>query len=67
MNFNLKTPQQITIELIDMTGKVIKEINTGEITGKCRHELNISNISKGNYFLKVISNNSFEVKKIIID
>ena len=34
---------------------------------KTNHELNISNISKGNYFLKVISNNSFEVKKIIID
>ncbi len=67
MNFNLKTPQQITIELIDMTGNVIKEIKTGEITGKCRYELNISNISKGNYFLKVISNNLFEVKKIIID
>jgi MFS family permease len=27
----------------------------------------LANISKGNYFLKVISNNLFEVKKIIID
>ena len=56
----------IKLQLVDLTGKLIKEINVGEVQGNYKHTINTTGISKGIYFLKVIANDAVEVKKIII-
>ena len=56
----------IKLQLIDITGKLIKEINVGEVQGNYKHTINTTGISKGIYFLKVIANDAVETKKIII-
>ena len=56
----------IKLQLVDITGKLIKEINVGEIQGNYKHTISTTGISKGIYFLKVIANDAVEVKKIII-
>ena len=56
----------IKLQLIDITGKLIKEINVDEVQGNYKHTINTTGISKGIYFLKVIANDAVEVKKIII-
>ena len=56
----------IKLQLIDITGKLIKEINAGEVQGNYKHTIITTGISKGLYFLKVTANDAVEVKKIII-
>ncbi len=67
MNFNLRSPQQITIELIDITGKLIRSKNIGTIQGESVQTLNVIGVAKGTYSIKVIGNGSIEVRKIVIE
>jgi hypothetical protein len=56
----------IKLQLVDVTGKLINEVNAGVIQGNYKHTINTTNIAKGIYFLKVSANDAVEVKKIVI-
>ncbi len=56
----------IKLQLVDVTGKILKEINAGEIQGDFKQTINTEGISKGIYFLKVFVNDAVDVKKMII-
>ena len=66
VEFYAQKVSTIKLQLVDITGKLIKEINVGEIQGNYKHTINTTGISKGVYFLKVTANDAVEVKKIII-
>ncbi len=50
-----------TIQVLDVTGRMIVEKNTSNE----RTELNISGLSNGIYYVRILSNNTVEVRKII--
>lgn len=56
--------QQVTrIELLDITGKVVKEVR---LNGNTRLELDINELNRGTYFIKLSSNNKRQkIKKLI--
>ena len=61
--------QQIAIikfQLIDFLGKLVKDLNVGEVQGKYSTSINTNGLAKGTYFLKIIANDAVETKKIII-
>ena len=66
VQLNTQKTSGIKFQLIDVTGKLIKELNAGEVKGKFETTINTVGILKGTYFLKVISNEVTEIKKIII-
>lgn len=66
VELNAQKSSTIKLQLVDVTGKLIKEINAGEIQGKYNTTINTTGISKGIYFLKISANDAVEVKKIII-
>ncbi len=66
IELSVKKTSLVTLQLLDVTGKLVKEINVGDIQGKYTTSINTTAITKGIYFLKVIANNAVEVKKIII-
>jgi hypothetical protein len=66
IELNAQKTSAIKLQLVDVTGKLIRDINVGEILGNYKHTINTLGISKGIYFLKVIANDAVEVKKIII-
>ncbi len=57
---NIKTINRILI--IDTNGKLIKQINVNGLTSK---RINIDELKTGLYFIKLISNNDSQTKKII--
>ncbi|MBK6984736.1 MAG: T9SS type A sorting domain-containing protein [Bacteroidetes bacterium] len=65
--FNLKTSQQIVIELTDMNGKLIRSKNMGKIDGDARQLMDLSGIAKGSYIVNVIGEYKTETKKIILE
>jgi len=66
IELNVQKISLVKFQLVDLAGKLIKEINAGEIQGNYKHTINTTGISKGIYFLKVIANDAVEVKKIVI-
>jgi hypothetical protein len=66
IELNAQKASTIKLQLVDVTGKLIKEVNAGEIIGNYKQTINTTGISKGVYFLKVTANDAVEVKKIII-
>ncbi len=67
MNFNLKTSQQITIELIDMTGKLVCSKNVSVVKGESVQTINVAGIAKGSYSVRVIGEQTTEIRKIVIE
>jgi hypothetical protein len=66
VELNAKKTSTIKLQLVDVTGKLIKEINAGEVQGSYTQTINTTSVSKGVYFLKVTANDAIEVRKIII-
>ncbi len=66
IELNAQKASTIKMQLADVSGKLIKEINAGEISGNYKQMISTTGISKGVYFLKVMANDAVEVKKIII-
>ena len=66
VNLNVKKAAQLSFKLIDLTGKVVKEIELGEVFGNYKSTINITDLVKGFYFLKINSGNDTEIKKIMI-
>lgn len=66
VELNVKKSTVLLIQLIDLTGKIVKEINASEIQGVFKTAILTNELNKGIYFLKVSSKESSEVKKIVI-
>jgi len=67
VTLNLKSEQKVSLELVDVTGKLIASKDLGLLQGESNQSLNSNGITKGTYFVKVVSDKGTETKKIIID
>jgi hypothetical protein len=66
IELNVKKASPINFKLVDLTGKLIKEITASEVFGNYKTSISITDIAKGSYFLKISSDDGLEVKKIMI-
>lgn len=66
IELNIKTASALAIKLVDLTGKLIKEINVDKILGNDKISMSIMDVAKGSYFLKITTDSGMEVKKIMI-
>jgi len=67
VNLNLKSSQKVSIELTDITGKLILSKDAGTLIGEAKQTLNVNNISKGTYLVRVLTESGIEVRKIVIE
>ncbi len=67
VNLNLKSKQKVSIELTDITGKLILSKDAGTIQGESVQTLNVNNISKGTYLVRVVTERGTEIRKIVIE
>jgi hypothetical protein len=62
-NIALGTLQPTRIEVYDLTGKIVYEQNQVTVTN-FETKLDLSNVSQGIYFVKIINNNQVTIKRI---
>ena len=67
VNLNLKSSQKVSIELTDITGKLILTKDAGTLTGESKQTLTVNNISKGTYLVRVVTESGSEIRKIVIE
>lgn len=57
----------VTVDIVDILGKIVLTKNLGEVDGKTNRVIDVKSLSKGNYIVKLHSNNSTISKKVIIE
>lgn len=61
VNFNLPVSASVNIKVYDVKGAVVKDIQRGTLlAGQQETDLNVSDLSKGNYTLKLTANNKYQ-------
>jgi hypothetical protein len=65
---NLKYARKVSIQLTTLEGKLLKEKTIGTaVQGENILNFDVSEFSEGNYFLRIISSEGVETKKVIIE
>ncbi len=67
VNLNLKTAEETTFDLLDLTGKIISSKTETLPQGESTQTIDISGIAKGSYLLKVNTKMGTETRKVIVE
>lgn len=66
IDFKLNNSGNAKIQMLDIYGNLVKEADMGTVVGATKYSMSIAGITKGSYFIKVISQEGVEAKKIIL-
>jgi len=67
LDLNYKTAEQTVVEITDISGKIVLSKNVGELNGQSKQLIDVSSLSKGSYFVRIITTSGTEVRKIVIE
>ena len=67
INLSVVDVQEITIEMIDVTGKVFYKRTKRVFEREMTEKIDVRDFPKGNYMVTISGKNTFETKKIVID
>ncbi len=67
LSFNSMVSQEVTIELTNIEGKIVKSEELSLSKGKTDYSIDISNFSKGIYLVKIKGEKTSEIRQIIIE
>jgi hypothetical protein len=59
--------QSVTIQMLDITGKVLYSKTKDAVSGDSTEKIDVKNFPKGTYFVKIHGKNVSETKKIVIE
>lgn len=65
LSFNHTISEQVRIEIYDISGNRIFSTNQFSVNGNNIIDLNLENLSSGNYFVKVFSENGMAVERLV--
>ena len=67
INFELTQPGKITIQIVDMNGQLVNELlNDSSLTGKQNVITDLTKLSSGIYFVRVIAEKEVSNRKIVV-
>ncbi len=67
VQYHLKDPASMKAELVDLNGKIIKSIfNENQNPGNHQFTFQVSDLSSGNYFLRIESDKKSLVRKVVV-
>jgi len=67
VDLNLEFPEHTTFELFDLAGKIILSKMVSSPQGESTQTFDVSELAKGAYFIKIISDNTSETKKFFVE
>ncbi len=67
ISFSLPETQQVTVEVFNLLGQVIKTLVNEKLNaGKYNYEFDASNLSSGNYIYRVIAGKNVRIRKMML-
>ncbi|MFT6716101.1 MAG: hypothetical protein ACJA0Q_000730 [Saprospiraceae bacterium] len=69
LSFSLKTPSLLSINIINLSGKNVVQLNDNTLFGSGSHQVSISttNLNAGIYYVKIQGENYNEVMKLVVN
>jgi hypothetical protein len=67
VDLNFNSPQETTLQIVDLNGRVVYSYNTGMLNGQNKETIDISGLAKGAYLLRVIAESGTETKNFVIE
>lgn len=67
VEFYLSKTSSLKLQVIDLSGKIVKEISEASASGMIKRDLDLAGMAKGLYFVKIATENGTEVRKITIE
>lgn len=67
INLTAENEGQLSFQIVDMTGRVIATENVENYGGELHHTMNVSNLSKGMYMLRIAGQEGTTVHKFIVE
>lgn len=65
--FNSEISQNIIIEVTNIEGKIVRSKQLSLLKGKTEHTIDVLDLSKGTYLVKIIGEKTSEVKQIVLE
>lgn len=65
VSLTLKESQNTVINVLDITGKVVKTINVGNVNGDKNLTISLDEMNNGVYFIELVNEGGVQVKKFI--
>ena len=59
--------QQVSIRLLDMTGRLLKEQTRQVSAGESQYNVGVSSLQRGTYLVQIIGEDFKAAKKVLID
>ncbi len=66
LNFNLKQTQSFNIHLVSATGRLVYKEEVGSYYGDFKKSIDLSNLTRGIYFLQLVSDRGILNRKIVL-
>ena len=66
VEFSLQEAENVTFQLMDLTGKVLKNADLEGIAGTNQFKFDIHGVSKGLYLMEIVTDNGKSVRKITV-
>lgn len=67
LSFTLKNDAPIHVDILDLTGKIRSQIFSGKLNrGENMININLDDFDEGIYFIRIINDNFFNIKKVVI-
>lgn len=67
IEFAVAKAEELKIQLTDVTGKVVQEIYSGNVSGNFNYQFSSSDLASGIYLLKINTDSGTEIRRIVIE
>ena len=67
VSFTLENSSNVKVQLLDLSGKLLQELNSKSSVGENTLSMNLEGIDNGIYFVRLLTDNGTETKKIVIE
>lgn len=65
VSFALSNSEQTQVNVLDISGKVIHQVNLGKVNGQTNISVSLNQISAGTYFIELLSSEGKQVERFI--
>ena len=65
VSFALNNSEQTQVNVLDISGKVINQVNLGTVNGKTNVSVSLEELSKGVYFIELVNSEGKQIKKFV--
>jgi hypothetical protein len=66
ISFSMSQPEKVTVQLMDMTGKVLRQSDINAYSGENQNRFDVKGVAKGMYLMEISTPNGKSIRKVTV-